>query len=40
MGNTDSPFIVGYIDSFIDEQKINIVIEYCPMGDLNSLIEK
>jgi len=40
MGNTDSPFIVGYIDSFIDDQKINIVIEYCPMGDLNSLIEK
>lgn len=40
MGNLDSPFVVGYIDSFINEQKINIVIEYCPMGDLNSMIEK
>jgi NIMA (never in mitosis gene a)-related kinase len=36
----DSPYIVGYLDSFIDGQKINIVLEYCPMGDLNSLVEK
>lgn len=40
MGQMDSPFIVGYYDSFIDGQKISIVLEYCPHGDLNSLIEK
>ena len=40
MGLMDSPYIVGYYDSFIDDQKINIVLEYCPMRDLNSLVEK
>jgi serine/threonine protein kinase len=34
----ESPYIVGYFDSFIDDQKINLVIEYCPNGDLNSVI--
>jgi NIMA (never in mitosis gene a)-related kinase len=36
----DSPYIVGYYDSFINDQNINIVIEYCGHGDLNSLVEK
>ena len=40
MQGLDSPFIVGYIDSFIDDQMINIIIEHCPYGDLNSLILK
>lgn len=40
MGNLDSPYVVSYIDSFIDDQRINIVLEYCPMGDLHTLIEK
>ena len=40
MGTLESPYIVGYYDSFIEDQKINIVIEYCPIGDLNSYIEK
>lgn len=40
MGTLESPYIVGYYDSFIEDQKINIVIEYCPLGDLNSYIEK
>jgi len=40
MGLLDSQYIVGYFDSFIDDQKINIVIEYCPGGDLNSLVQK
>ena len=40
MGSLDSPYIVGYIDSFIDDQKIHIVLEYCSVGDLNSLVEK
>lgn len=40
MGSLDSPYIVGYIDSFIDDQKIHIVLEYCPIGDLNAMIER
>ena len=36
----DSPYIVGYFDSFIDNQKINIILEYCAFGDLNSLVCK
>lgn len=40
MQSCDSPFIVGYIDSFLDDSRINIVIEYCPYGDLCSLINK
>ena len=40
MGLLDSPYIVGYYDSFIDDQRINIVLEYCPLRDLNSVIEK
>ena len=34
----DSPYIVGYVDSFLDGPRINIVLEYCPMGDLCKLI--
>lgn len=31
----ESPYIVGYIDSFIDiDLSINIILEYCPNGDL------
>lgn len=30
MGPISSPYVVGYYDSFIDAQRINIVIEYCP----------
>ena len=40
----DNQFIVSYFDSYIDdddsEPKINIVIEYCPNGDLSTLLEK
>ena len=39
----DSQYIVGYHDSFIDddgEPKINIVIEFCQNGDLTSFLEK
>lgn len=38
MASLDSPYVVGYLDSFIDEAQINIVLEYCPMGDLNLVI--
>ena len=40
MGTLDSPYVVGYYDSFIDNLKINLVIEYCPQGDLNAYILK
>ena len=39
----ESPHIVGYYDSFIDDEAeptINIVIEFCPNGDLSSYLEK
>lgn len=29
LSETDSHFIVGYIDSFITETCINIIMEYC-----------
>ncbi len=37
---TDCGFIVGYLDSFIDDQQINIIMEYCQHGDLLSYIKK
>ena len=40
MCTMDSPYVVGYYDSFIDEQRINLVLEYCTHGDLCSLVEK
>ena len=40
MQSLDSPYIVGYFESFIENQTINIIIEYCPFGDLNSLVQK
>jgi hypothetical protein len=30
----DSPYIVGYLDAFIEETKINIIMEYWHLGDL------
>ena len=37
----DSPYVVGYIDSFIDiDLSINIILEYCPEGDLQTYIGK
>jgi hypothetical protein len=29
LGEIESPFIVGYYDSFIEDTKINIIMEYC-----------
>jgi serine/threonine protein kinase len=37
----ESPHIVGYIDSFIDfDLSINIILEYCPEGDLYTYLHK
>jgi serine/threonine protein kinase len=41
MRGLDCPHIVGYIDSFIDSDlSINIIIEYCVGGDLQTYIAK
>jgi serine/threonine protein kinase len=37
----DSPYVVGYIDSFIDtDLSINIILEFCPGGDLQTYMAK
>ena len=40
LAELDSHFIVGYHDSFIDDTKINIIMEYCQHGDLSTYIKK
>ena len=40
LAELDSHFIVGYHDSFIDETRINIIMEYCQHGDLSTYIKK
>jgi serine/threonine protein kinase len=36
---SESPYIVKYIDSFISgANKVNIVMEYCSGGDLQSML--
>lgn len=40
MAEVDSHFVVGYYDSFITEQTICIVMEYCQHGDLEMAIKK
>lgn len=34
LGSLNSPFIVKYIDSFVCEKKVNIIMEFCESGDL------
>lgn len=34
LGELDSPYIVGYLDSFIEDTNINIIMEFCQHGDL------
>jgi len=33
-------FVIDYYDSFIEGEKINIVMEYCSHGDLYKYIKK
>jgi len=40
LADLDSHFIVGYYDSFIDDSRINIIMEYCQHGDLCTYIKK
>ena len=36
----DSPYIVKYFDSFIETDNLNIIMEFCNRGDLQSLLKK
>jgi serine/threonine protein kinase len=40
LAELESPFVVGYLDSFIEDTRINIIMEYCSAGDLQSYIKK
>lgn len=40
MGQLSSPYIVKYIDSFVEDNGIHIVMEYCELGDLLKNITK
>ena len=40
LAELDSHFIVGYYDSFIDDNCINIIMEYCEHGDIFNYIAK
>lgn len=39
LASIDSPYIVRYMDSFIEEGKLYLITEYCEKGDLTSYIE-
>ena len=40
LATLESAYIVGYYDSFIEDTKINIIMEYCQHGDLQSYIKR
>jgi NIMA (never in mitosis gene a)-related kinase len=40
LAELESPYIVTYYDSFIEDTMINIIMEYCQHGDLQSFIKR
>ena len=40
LGQLNSPYIVKYIDAFVDGSKVAIVMEYCDQGDLETYIDQ
>jgi NIMA (never in mitosis gene a)-related kinase 1/4/5 len=40
LAQMNSPFVVRYFDSFIASGSLNIVMEYCNYGDLQTLLKK
>lgn len=40
LADLDCPYIVGYYDSWIVEQQINIVMEFCQHSDLCGLVKR
>ena len=39
MGKLVHPFIVRYQESFIEDNTLHIVMEYCDNGDLNNYLK-
>ncbi|PFH32910.1 NEK kinase [Besnoitia besnoiti] len=40
LASLEHPFVVRYLDSFMDRNTLKIVMNYCADGDLTSVIEK
>lgn len=40
MGKLKHPFIVCYIESFVEDNNLNIIMEYCDGGDLSYLLKQ
>lgn len=40
MASLNHPNIVRYFDSFLDDGKLNIIMEYCDQGDLQQFLKK
>ena len=40
LAGLESPYIVGYFDSFIENGSLHIVMEFCNRGDLQALVKK
>jgi NIMA (never in mitosis gene a)-related kinase 1/4/5 len=40
LAQMDCLYIVKYYDSFIEDENLNIVMEFCNKGDLQSLLKK
>ena len=38
LASLDSPYIVKYFDSFIENKTLNIIMEFCDKGDLSQAI--
>jgi hypothetical protein len=39
LASLSSSYVCGYYDSFIDEARISIILEYCALGDLCSYMK-
>ena len=40
LASLKSPYCTKYYDSFYDKNKLNIIMEYCPAGDLSQYLRK
>lgn len=40
LAKMDSPFVVKYLDSFLDKNCLQIVMEFCNKGDLQRMVKR
>ncbi len=40
LARVESDYVVQYYDSFVDNSSLNIIMEYCPGGDLHNKIQQ